>query len=523
MKILYPKWQKLLGVVSVLVSIGCPVYAAPPLSPTVKWQVPLGAPVDASPAIGPDGTVYEVSDNDLLYALNPTNGHTNWTHQLNPPQPTPPSVSVGTDGTIYVLNPDYLTGECGLNALSPSGGGLQWQFGVGGSGMTIPAIDGDGTIYVTAPNGLWAINANGTEQWFLGVTGLDTVASSPSVGPDGTIYFTSSVDQTAGHLWAVSPAGNVKWRCPIRFLFSVEDYYNPIDNSPAIVTNGVNNSNYTIYVGAADENVYAINPNGTTNWVFNSGGDVFANSAAIDTNGNVYITGGQCDLWKISPRGVPFGNPGSAWFNPHPFSPPDNGSGYYLFCTPAIGGDGTVYVSCTDANVYALNSSGSNLWTFATGGPVTSSPVVGTDGTVYFGSEDGNFYAVEGSAALATNSPWPMLRGNASHGASLDSYFRVLLTSPFNGEIFVGDSHGFISGTLSASVNTGPGASIRSVSFYGSGPGVPTTLLDTISAPPYTVTLWSQIPPGQFNVWAQATDTYGRTAASQLVTVQVEQ
>ena len=68
--------------------------------------------------------------------------------------------------------------------------------------------------------------------------------------------------------------------------------------------------------------------------------------------------------------------------------------------SPAIGGDGTIYVGSLDQNLYAVNPDGSQKWTFATGAIVTSSPAIGADGTIYFGSYDDNLYALNPSGTL---------------------------------------------------------------------------------------------------------------------------
>ena len=55
--------------------------------------------------------------------------------------------------------------------------------------------------------------------------------------------------------------------------------------------------------------------------------------------------------------------------------------------SPAIGGDGTVYVGCDDGHVYAVHGGTVALvWKVATGGLVRSSPTV-TAGRVGAGGE----------------------------------------------------------------------------------------------------------------------------------------
>ena len=58
--------------------------------------------------------------------------------------------------------------------------------------------------------------------------------------------------------------------------------------------------------------------------------------------------------------------------------------------SPAIGGDGTVYVGSADDKLYAINSDGSQKWAFTTGHDVISSPAICSDGTVNWEYETSN-------------------------------------------------------------------------------------------------------------------------------------
>ena len=55
------------------------------------------------------------------------------------------------------------------------------------------------------------------------------------------------------------------------------------------------------------------------------------------------------------------------------------------------------------------------LWEFETGSYVWSSPAIGSDGTVYVGSRDKKLYAIATSSMGLANSPWPMFGQNAQH------------------------------------------------------------------------------------------------------------
>jgi outer membrane protein assembly factor BamB len=61
--------------------------------------------------------------------------------------------------------------------------------------------------------------------------------------------------------------------------------------------------------------------------------------------------------------------------------------GGIIYSSPAIAGDGTVYIGCSDHSLYALRPNGTLRWKYQTGNDIDSSPAVGPDGTVYFGSD----------------------------------------------------------------------------------------------------------------------------------------
>ncbi len=77
--------------------------------------------------------------------------------------------------------------------------------------------------------------------------------------------------------------------------------------------------------------------------------------------------------------------------------------GYGLTTCPAVGADGTLFVSSLDGNLYAVNPDGSPKWSFAAGGYFdNSSPALGAGGTVVAGASDGFLYAVQqATGALA--------------------------------------------------------------------------------------------------------------------------
>ena len=88
--------------------------------------------------------------------------------------------------------------------------------------------------------------APGTLKWRYGMGRRRSVVSSPAIGADGTIYVGSYYDN---YLYAINPDGTRKWRYETGYW---------VESSPAIGADG------TIYVGSL--NFYAINPDGTLKW-----------------------------------------------------------------------------------------------------------------------------------------------------------------------------------------------------------------------------------------------------------------
>jgi outer membrane protein assembly factor BamB len=185
------------------------------------------------------------------------------------------------------------------------------------------------------------------------------VYSSPAIGSDGTIY----VGSYDNNLYAINPNGSKKW------AFKTA---NGLYSSPAIGSDG------TIYVGSYDNNLYAINPNGSKKWAFKTGDNVYS-SPAIGNDGTIYVGSWDKNLYAINPDGS------KKWA----FK-----TGNWVSSSPAIGSDGTIYVGSRDNNLYAINPEGYKKWAFRTGDNVYSSPAIGNDGTIYVGSWDDYLYAI---------------------------------------------------------------------------------------------------------------------------------
>jgi outer membrane protein assembly factor BamB len=255
--------------------------------------------------------------------------------------------------------------------------------------------------------------ADGSLRWSF-VTGLATsVTSSPAIGPDGTIYVGVKVTTTFGdgRVFAINPNGSMKW--------NFETPTDWVESSPAVAADG------TVYVGSWDGNLYAINgTTGAQKWKFSTGAFYIYSSPAIGPDGTVYVGSGDFTLHAIAPdTGV------ERWQVP---------TASWVDSSPAIGADGSVYFGSWDNSIYGIRSDGTIKWQVTTGAPVVSSPAIGADGTVYCGSTDGQLYAIGQDGTQQ----WAYLTGNAINSSPVLGADGTILFGSNDGYFYALNSDG---------------------------------------------------------------------------------
>jgi hypothetical protein len=157
------------------------------------WSGVVGYGSDC-PIIGADGTIYVAAG--ALYAFD-QNGTNLWVnHDPLGNQCYAPSPAIGRDGTIYVATSLSFGFSYGVTLYAISQGGtLNWNFKTNLYGgpclfVSTPTIDSAGNIIITANNTMFAISPQGNPLCSFSPGDGTVSQTSPTIGPDGTIYAT---------------------------------------------------------------------------------------------------------------------------------------------------------------------------------------------------------------------------------------------------------------------------------------------------------------------------------------------
>ncbi len=175
---------------------------------------------------------------------------------------------------------------------------------------------------------------DGTVKWAFEAGG--GIESSPVVGTDGTIYFGAH----DGYLYAINKEGKLNWKLKI--------------GTPIGKMKG-----YTETGGKAENFIYDANTS-------------IPGSPTIDKDGTIYIASRDQYLFAISPDGT------EKWKFPI-------GVAFDSWSSPLIGSDGTVYMTSArpKGGLYAINPDGTEKWYYKIEMGSFNSPAIGLDGMIY--------------------------------------------------------------------------------------------------------------------------------------------
>jgi outer membrane protein assembly factor BamB len=372
----------------------------------VKWQFQTAGPVSASPTVGADGRIYLPCEDGKLYTID---GPGFWTFDANSPLLSSPSI--GPDGTAYV------GAENGMLYAIDVNGNPRWTYLTDGFISSSPAVAANGNVFVCSQDGtLYALAPDGTELWtFQTAAGTGTISTgsilaSPAIGIDGTIFISGLND---ANLYALDPnTGDVKWTCPFT------DTNKPYDSrlqpfaSPVVAPDG------TIY------QALLLNPRRFISEPLYYYGEPFwydSRLHAIDpNNGNIIWSANMTETAKHWEQVNPMPPEPNYWFkqyyfdtynrlylfpNTYPYTHTGllHGFDFYRYyrvsnanwSEPALGPDGTIYVSFDDQYLRAVDPNGAIKWVTSLGWFGSFLLTVGGNGFIYAASDDGFLCVVD--------------------------------------------------------------------------------------------------------------------------------
>lgn len=232
--------------------------------------------------------------------------------------------------------------------------------------LSTPTIDKNGHIILATESGLVSINKSGEFRWVfegysmvgppaddpscsvctLGTSGcipVGRVTAAPAVSPGNTIIVGNDGDDGSNdrRLFALQERGNTL-DCIWVFPSPGEPGLNGFKSSASILVNSLDLSLASIFIGADDGLLRALNFDGTVRWSVRASGPITA-SPALDSSGTVYVTTPEGILRAVDFGGTPVNNPVAIGvpFPPQPGQPP-------IQASPSV-----------SASVYAIGSSGS--------------------------------------------------------------------------------------------------------------------------------------------------------------------
>lgn len=348
-----------------------------------------GYEISATPAIGPDGTLYVTGADARMFALDPLTRRAKW--QSAPAISVFQAPALSFDGILYV------PGGSNIFALSSLTGEKLAEFPTGYPISSPVALGIDGTLYCSSYFGqaVLAIDSStGARRWEFNL-GVSEPTPSLAIGPDATVYFSTY----HGRLFALDGfTGRKKWE------FHLGD---SSAGSPIVGSNG------TVYASGST----GPHPN---------------------TQHTLYAIDGGTGLskWQF---GVPHRIRSSPALGPHNtlhFAPE-----FHYVCSldattgakrwdyqrslggsPCVGADGTVYYCTYLSGLVAFDGvSGQIKWEAEFDERFRDfSPTLGSDGTLYVASQQGDssagdmqgkLLAIKVPAGLA-QSPWPKAHGH---------------------------------------------------------------------------------------------------------------
>ena len=243
-----------------------------------------------------------------------------------------------------------------------------------------------------------------TTSFGISIDRADTASASFTVPDDLVVgdilsFQLTAIDSDGARASAttsitIADPGTLKWHY---------DIGSEVGSSPAIGADG------TVYFGAEDKNLYALNPqDGSIQWTFTTGAAI-KTPPTIDANGTVYFASDDTNLYAVSAPTDGSQSGVQEWSR-------GVGTIYSGHTSVSIAADGTLYYVGSETYFYALNpADGSELWKSDSsyGAPMTK-PAISPSGTIYFAGGDNKIYAIDPSSSVgdSRDSLWEFATGS---------------------------------------------------------------------------------------------------------------
>jgi outer membrane protein assembly factor BamB len=348
--------------------------------------------IQSSAAIGPDGTAYIGLHNGTLFALRDPAGAGNqlaarWSFHPAGSSSWHATPAVGRDGTVYVgfsSDSGSVNAEGTLYALQAPQAGIDptvlWSVDLGpGRETSSPTLGPDGTIYAMGGEGrLSAVSPDGHVLWTV-QTG-PALKASPALGEDGTVY----VSSMNGKLFAIEPPmDSSSTHGIVRWTFRFAEYPGTgqvvTSHSPPAGADGIGSGasptvgpDGSVYVGANNSNFYAISADGQLEWQFQAQPEIAGiwSTAALSADDNtLYFGANRGGIYAVNRA-----DGSLLWQYPIVGS---------IYSSPALDATGTLYTSSTVGHVFAIDSSNGRLiFDYNAQAPIWTAPALRPDGSI---------------------------------------------------------------------------------------------------------------------------------------------
>jgi outer membrane protein assembly factor BamB len=258
------------------------------------------------------------------------------------------------------------------------------------------ALDGSVIIanYNNNDKGVRSLSTDLSTQNWIFKTGVDFNATA-TIGADGTIY----IGAINGFLYAINPDGTEKWSSNFGTWTATTPAIGP---DGTIYFAGEGNKQDPTFKGI----LTAYNPaNGNIKWSVGLTEKVNHGGPAVAADGTIYLGGYEKRMVAYNPT-----DGSEKWSYPVSSA---------IEVVPAIDNDGNIYFGDTGGSFHVVSPTGQKKWKVAKlGDQINTSAAIGKDGVIYVGANTagvGKLFALKTNASGLQTGGWSMFAKNAKH------------------------------------------------------------------------------------------------------------